>query len=117
MRVAVYKNLVKGCWSIAETNASNGRGKLIGHADRVALGDVVMVVRESRRQHVIKAKCREVHAWCVGTLLDASSFGFGVEVTYNPYRCGSFTTRDGRAVSHAEMVVFSDKAIAVGAVR
>jgi hypothetical protein len=114
MRVCVYKNLRLGCWSIAETNANNGRGKLIRHADNVVLWNCVFVVKETRRQHVIAQHCREVHAWVVGELCDwTPPAAERVEITYNPYRSGFFTRRDGTSVCRAEYVVFTDRAYTV----
>lgn len=114
MRVVVYKNLTRGCWSIAAATPTNGRGKLIGHADTVTLCDVQFVVRESRRLAITSARCaekpcREVHAWAVGTLADAPE-GTRNEVTYNPYRAPTFTLRDGTPVRSAACVTFTDRA-------
>ena len=96
MRICVYKNLRNGLWSITEATATGGRGKLIGHASHVILHDVRFVVRESRRQAVVEKKCREVHAWAVGTaVIFSDPKHAGVEVTYNPYRSPHFHTRDG----------------------
>jgi hypothetical protein len=113
-RVCVYKNLNRGCWSIAEATASGNRGKLIRHADSVTLRDVEFVVKESRRLHVVAHHCREVHAWCVGELCEPlPAAAPRREVTYSPYRGGSFTRRDGTPVHHALYVEFTDRAYTV----
>lgn len=110
MRVVVYKNLNKGCWSIAEATRKGGRGRLLRHAQAVALRDVVFVVRESRRRVVAATGCREVHAWATGVLCDLPMPGPCSEVTYNPHRAATFTTRDGAPVHAADVVVFTDRA-------
>lgn len=110
MRVAVYKNLTRGCWSIAEVNAAGNRGKLIGHADSIALSDCRMVVKESRRIAICANRNREVHAWIVGTICDIPASETLRELTYNPYRSDSFHTQDGQPVIAADTVIFTDKA-------
>jgi hypothetical protein len=114
MRVCVYKNLNRGCWSIAEATATGNRGKVLDHVPTCALSNAVFVVKESRRRHVVAKHCREVHAWIVGDLLEVAPAGTRVEVTYNPYRAASFTLRDGTPVHAAPCVVFNDRAWLVG---
>jgi len=103
MKVKVYKNLNNGRWSVRH------KGKVIGHLEQVMLRDCVFHVGESSRQRVIRNRCREVHAWVTGELIELP-----VQVvrwrgiTYNPYRSGSFTYRDnGQAISGASLVYFS----------
>lgn len=110
MRVAVYKNLNKRCWSIAQVTRTGGRGKVLRHAEAVVLSDVQFIVRESRRLAVVAQGCREVHAWATGELVDEAPAQAGIEVTYNPYRAASFTLRDGTPVHDASLVVFTDRA-------
>jgi hypothetical protein len=64
----------------------------------------------------VRAHCREVHAWCLGTIAaplpaDAPR----VPITYNPFRCGSFTRRDnGAPLAACDYVEFTDAAYAAG---
>lgn len=113
MRVVVYKNLNKGCWSIAEATRTGGRGRLLSHADAVTLRDVSFHVKEARRLVVVSERCREVHAWATGVLLDDAPSGARCEVTYNPYRAPTFTLRDGTPVHEAACVTFTDRAYCV----
>lgn len=110
MRVVVYRNLTRGCWSVAEATRTGGRGRLLSHVQACALADVQFHVREARRLHVVSAGCREVHAWATGILIDPPLSGPRVEVTYNPYRAPTFTTRDGAPVHAAGCVAFTDRA-------
>lgn len=119
-QVIVYKNLNlsrgdRTVWSIAAYKSPRSRGKLIRHATDVTLSGVTFVVIESSRQEVIRLKTRSVHAWAVGTL-EASVAGAGTEITYSPYRGGTFTTRDGKPVARADYVRFSAQAVAVGSI-
>lgn len=105
-RVIVYKNLRRGDWSIAEVKGARGRGVVIGHAAAVTLANVEFVVSEAARQTVIRKHERSVHAYALGTLSEAPTVR-GERVSYNPFRCGSFTTPDGAAVASASCVEFA----------
>jgi hypothetical protein len=113
-RVIVYRNLTRGGWSIAEAIGRTGlrRGKVLEHRSRVVLADVVFRVEESGRQRVIRRGQREVHAWAVGTIVDAVPAGLaGRELTYQPYRSGAFETRQGEPVARCAFVEFAAGAI------
>lgn len=115
-RVVVYKNLTRGCWSIAEVKGQRGRGQVIGYAASLVLTDCVMVT-SAARQAAIKAamdskgeKKREVHAWVIGTLVPnltvAAKPAGAKRLAYSPYRGPDFTV-DGQAVTSAPTVVFA----------
>lgn len=115
MRAIVYKNLNRGDWSLANPAGKSGlgRGKVFDHAAAVCIVNPVFVVQESARNRVVAKKCREVHAWIVGDVVDAVPPGMvRVEVTYNPYRCGEFTLRDGSPVTAAACVEFAADGLA-----
>lgn len=69
MKVFVYWNLHKGCYSVK--NLATGR--VIAHAGTVTLTNAVFKVSEAGRQRVIKERRKNVHAGVVGTL---TSIGF-----------------------------------------
>jgi hypothetical protein len=102
----VYYNLHKSCWSVQV------RGKIQRHATTLGLRDVQFRVREAGRQRVIKEKRKNVHAFCVGeqvtglrTFLAILGDLRPVEVSYNPYRGGSFYRKDtGENVKGARFV-------------
>jgi hypothetical protein len=98
----VWFNLHKRRWSIKD-----GKSR-VHHADAVALAGVSFRVSEKARQRVIAGRCREVHAYAAGALVQADAAPAGaVLVSYNPYRSGSFYRKDdGRDVHAAELVVF-----------
>ena len=66
-RVAVYKNLHKGAWSICALDGPH-KGKVVGHAAAVSLTDCAMHVGAAARHRIANGAPREVHAWVVGTL-------------------------------------------------
>jgi hypothetical protein len=66
---------------------------------------------------VLRKRQRAVRAWAEGTVVDGRPEG-GVPVTYNPYRCASFTIRsDSSPIHHAEFCHFTlgDSTIACAA--
>lgn len=87
LKVKVYKNLRKNCWSVLY------QGIVAEYADTILLQDVKFVVSESGRQRVLKEKQKNVHAFAVGTfksINSSNSFGLKEEVSYNPYTGNSF---------------------------
>lgn len=96
-KVRVHKNLHRGDWSITV------RGRVVAHVASICLADVTFKIRETARLQVIERRCRQVHAWCEGVVC-ALPQGDRTPITYNPYRCGSFTTRNGKPLAHCEIV-------------
>lgn len=116
MRVFVYFNLHRKCWSIKALEGPR-KGRVIGHADYVDLACVEWRVSEAGRQRVLREKKKNVHAGAVGTLerwqtpegeahgvpfnsttfdklRNSSPTSVPYMVTYNPYKGPSFTNRD-----------------------
>ncbi len=117
MKVFVYFNLRKRCWSIKALEGPR-KGRVIGHAKRVLLTDCTFKVSEAGRQRVLREKRKNVHAGVVGTMYSEDSFlphdaperpGLGPmeeqrilrgieaeceRITYNPYKYTSFVVAD-----------------------
>lgn len=116
IKVFVYFNLHKHCWSIKALSGES-KGRVIGHAHAVEIHDVVFKVSEAGRQRVLREKRKNVHAGIVGTLWAYTPADGGGNippvhdvpreaVTYNPYKGPTFTSRqDGRAVHKAGAVI------------
>lgn len=104
MRVYVYWNIHKGCWSVKALSGPN-KGRVVRHANAVHLRNVETHVNENGRQRVVANQRKEVHAGLkgelktmVGSPLDRATRqreddGW-VPVTYNPYRFSTFVDRD-----------------------
>lgn len=75
MRVHVYWNIHKKCWSIKH------KGKVIKHADKVSLADCTFHVQPAGRARVLREKRKNVHAYICGTLVDDA-----VDETHSPVR-------------------------------
>jgi hypothetical protein len=86
MRVEVYYNLHKKCFSIRH------KGIVISHANTVKLADVTFVVRKAGRERVLREKKKNVHAFVRGNLLPPDNVAKNLFSTarYNPYMRDSF---------------------------
>ena len=97
MKVAVYWNLHKHCFSVQSREKEN-YGKVIAHKDSVAVALPKFVVRQAGRKKVLKEKSKNVHAFVVGYLLsDQESVvteSAGILITYNPYKNKGFVIAD-----------------------
>ncbi|WP_018234229.1 hypothetical protein [Thioalkalivibrio thiocyanodenitrificans] len=119
MRVFVYKNLHKGCFSVKSLEGED-KGRVIAHARAVLLQDACFKVSEAGRQRVLKERRKNVHAGVVGQLSLMVALDEPpdrtltppprcVLVTYNPYRYRTFVT-DGTEipVQHAASAYLAD---------
>lgn len=68
MRVFVYFNLHKKCWSIRAMEG-NQKGRVIAHAQAVELANCTFKVSEAGRQRVLREKRKNVHAGVVGDII------------------------------------------------
>ena len=97
MKVAVYWNLHKHCFSIQSREKEN-YGKVISHKDSVAVALPKFVVRQAGREKVLKEGSKNVHAFVVGYLLSNNETVVvedkGSLVTYNPYKYKGFVKAD-----------------------
>jgi hypothetical protein len=104
MKVFIYYNLHKKCWSVKALEGPN-KGRVVQHCKVAALAFCEYKVSEKGRQRVLKDKCKNVHAGIVGYLRSTSDHVSNVlpdsvslldmtRVTYNPYRYDSFVDRE-----------------------
>lgn len=88
MRVKVYKNLQKNCWSVVGPD-----GKVIEHTDQIVLDDPEFRVQPAGNRKVRDEKRKNVHAYVVGEKVTRNT-GMAPTVacpfTYNPYEHDSF---------------------------
>lgn len=98
MRVFVYRNLHKKCWSIKALSGPD-RGRVIAHTHGFTLDDATFKVSAAGRARVLSERRKNVHAGIVGTLVDVDCYDVrvagvpGIRVTYDPYRFGTFVDR------------------------
>ena len=119
MRVFVYFNLHKKCFSIKALEGDR-KGRVVAHRDTVVLDGCKLMVSEAGRQRVLREKRKNVHAGVTGTWINGdrveSHYEFlsmvGRQVTYNPYKYSSFIIKaTEQSVDRADVVamkVFAD---------
>lgn len=124
MRVFVYFNLHRHCWSIKALEGIN-RGRVVAHARAFTVEGATFKVSEAGRQRVLQEQRKNVHAGIVGHLVDLVPLeslaeeawpelpvGGACDVSYNPYRGPSFYRKgDNQNVSSAARVVAWDRTV------
>ena len=118
MKVEVYKNLHKDCFSVRQ------KGKVINDIiwpEDFYLTKATFVVQPGGRKRVCIENVKNVHAFVKG--IDTPIGGLSkkviynrcrTRVTYDPYTMTTFQTIDGKPVTYAEDVLFRNKAVYVG---
>lgn len=66
MKVKVYFNLHKHCFSVVSLEKGDSYGKVVAHVSEIMLSEVKFKVSEAGRQRVLREKRKNVHAYCVG---------------------------------------------------
>ena len=69
MKVDIYRNLQKDCWSIRSREKSN-YGRVVKHVNWALLENAKFVVSQAGRNRVLKEKQKNVHAVVRGNLVD-----------------------------------------------
>ena len=64
MRVEVYWNLTRNCWSIRDV----ATGRIHAHADKVSVTNAQFVVQPAGRKRVLRERKKNVHAFVRGEL-------------------------------------------------
>lgn len=130
MRVFVYFNLHRKCWSVKALEGP-AAGRVVAHASAVSVYDVRFKVSEAGRQRVIREQRKNVHAGIVGDLgcfeghyTDAGApivrecyradvFPLSDRlpaVTYNPYKAPTFVRKDnGEPIRRAACVTLNGR--------
>lgn len=97
MKVYVYRNLHKDCWSVKALEGEN-KGRVIYHAQNVTLSDCTFKVSKAGRERVLRERRKNVHAGVVGQLgrinVPLSYMPQMTAVTYNPYKYESFVRKN-----------------------
>ncbi len=104
MKVFVYYNLRKKCWSIKDVKS----GLVIAHRTTVLLEDCVCKVSEAGRQRVIAQKRKNVHAGILGYWQDKLGEPIGTHISYNPYLYGYFFNKHTLEPVHSANRIYLD---------
>ena len=102
MKVEVYKNLHKNCWSVRD----NKTGKVIDYVVNIHLADAKLVVRPAGRKRVLREQRKNVHAFIKGDITTVGGVPIDIcEVVYNPYEHMSFIEKvSGKPIHNAKNV-------------
>lgn len=92
MRVEVYWNYNKKCYSVRSLEGEN-KGRVILHTNKLFLENVKFVVQAGGRNRVLKEKSKNVHAFVRGFIGKDRKI-IGKSITYNPYKYSSFVSRE-----------------------
>lgn len=104
MKVKVYYNLHKHCWSVVDYKTK----RVIDHLSELILTDCTFKVSEAGRQRVLREKRKNVHAFVIGelstdtTVVKVNSSDI---IYYNPYKQATFTYQ-GEPIHEAKCVLF-----------
>ena len=108
MRVQVYWNLHKDCWSVVALEGDR-KGRVVTHADKVLLKDATFAVQPAGREKVRREKRKNVHAFVRGEWMNVlpATWRARRPVMYNPYKFDTFVFADNQEP------VFSAKSVAL----
>lgn len=107
MKVFVYYNLHKKCWSVKALQGPQ-KGRVVAHTNNIVLSMCEFKVSEAGRQRVLQQKKKNVHAGVVGfwTRLDTIPEVSAARIArYNPYKYSTFVDKDNRPVYKSELVL------------
>lgn len=107
MKVRVYWNLHKKCWSVVDLST----GKVVMYCSNVLIKDPEFRVRAGGRARVLEERQKNIHAFVVGELIGADMRDMkpeGIEVTYNPYKYGSFVTKLSEQPVHRANIAYCE---------
>ena len=112
MKVEVYRNLHKNCWSVRDTKT----GRVVDHVPYICIKDAKLVVRPAGRAKVLKDQRKNVHAFIRGTAalvkeLNEShnlQYQHWTQISYNPYKHDSFIYTDSETPIYDSDYVFLD---------
>lgn len=112
MKVFIYFNLHRKCWSVKALEGNN-KGRVISHVNEFALINATFKVSETGRQRVLREKRKNVHAGIVGTLWNHSpSVSYSKKVSYNPYKANTFfNVETNQPVLSAGFVIASGRSV------
>lgn len=113
MKVFIYRNLNKKCWSVKALDGPQ-KNRVVAHVDTFVVKDATFKVSRAGRERVLRERRKNVHAGIVGVWatndVDVSKWAsltgddVTTEVTYSPYEGDFFfEVSTGKAVHFAKI--------------
>lgn len=113
-RIRLYRNLNNHKMSI-QTKIPGKGWRVYGYSSNLALQTVEFVVSEKSRQRCLREKCRNVHAYATGTVVEING-NTPISLGYNPYFAGYFFDKERKtAIYECETLRVIDNAVYVSA--
>lgn len=110
MKVFVYYNLHKKCWSVKALEGDR-KGRVIAHVSRLKIQDATFKVSQAGRARVLAEKRKNVHAGVVGQW-ELYEQDYDTPISYNPYKFGYFYRKDTlEAIYTASEVAFNERTV------
>jgi hypothetical protein len=106
MRVEIYRNLHKRCWSVRACEGPD-KGRVIEHADQVAVTNPRFVVQPAGRRKVLETGSKNVHAFVRGTY-GGTATGGTQQARYNPFKYETFVDSDEQPLYTAAQAFCTD---------
>ncbi len=116
MKVFVYYNLHRKCWSVKALQGPS-KGRVVAHTNNIVLSDCEFKVSESGRQRVLRDKKKNVHAGVVGfwtQLATLPKVSVSKTAHYNPYKYSTFVDKDGKPLRKSKLVLMKDGKVYLG---
>lgn len=108
LKVEVYRNLHKNCWSIRDCKTK----KVIKHVQSAYIKNAELVVQPAGRSKVLREQRKNVHAFVRGQL--EGSWTYHIEspqhIAYNPYKYDSFVLTETETPIYKAIEVYLDHA-------
>jgi hypothetical protein len=112
MKVFIYWNLHKKCWSVRDQKTK----RVIKHLPALTLAKCKFKVLESGRQRVIRTGVKNVHAGVIGVVLLEDvipSVNIEHQVRYNPKTQATFTVNNIPVYSADVVRFYPDKTVTI----
>lgn len=110
MKVFVYYNLHKGCWSVKALEGKRA-GYVVAHRTKLQIRDATFKVSQAGRLRVLAEKRKNVHAGVVGQW-EPYEQDYDTVISYNPYKYEHFYKKSNdEAVYAADAVAFNDRVV------
>lgn len=107
MRVFVYYNLHKHCWSVKALEGKD-KGRVVAHLNSLVLNECTFRVQKAGQEKVRKTGQKNVHAGVVGTWTQKRTFPkykSWRQVTYNPHKYDTFVDVESKTPVHSSHCV------------
>jgi hypothetical protein len=112
MRVFIYWNLHKKCWSVRDQKTK----RVIKHLAALMLINCTFKVLESGRQRVLRSGVKNVHAGVIGDLVTEEIIPLekiGHQVYYNPKTQATFTVNNIPVYTADVVRFYPDKTVTI----